>query len=115
MFDIPPSSRLNSPAHYPRVIPHNCTRPRSKDLVLFAILWVLRTRFQLRNGVLTGVFFAGYAILRMIGELFRQPDAPLTGPFTRGQFLSLFLLLIGLGFFVSAWLRPDFPVSRRRK
>ena len=86
-----------------------------EGLVLFAILWVLRTRFQLRNGVLTGFFFAGYAILRMIGELFREPDAPLTGPFTRGQFLSLFLLLIGLGFFVSAWLRPDFPVSRRRK
>ena len=86
-----------------------------EGLVLFAILWVLRMRFQLRNGVLTGFFFAGYAILRMIGELFREPDAPLTGPFTRGQFLSLFLLLIGLGFFVSAWLRPDFPVSRRRK
>ena len=85
-----------------------------EGMVLFAILWVLRTRFHLRNGVLTGVFFAGYAILRMIGELFREPDAPLTGPFTRGQFLSLFLLLIGLGFFVSAWLRPDFPVSRRR-
>ncbi|MGB7839040.1 MAG: prolipoprotein diacylglyceryl transferase [Terrimicrobiaceae bacterium] len=86
-----------------------------EGLVLFAILWVLRTRFHLRNGVLTGFFFAGYAILRMIGELFREPDAPLTGPFTRGQFLSLFLLLISLGFFVSAWLRPDFPVSRRRK
>jgi phosphatidylglycerol---prolipoprotein diacylglyceryl transferase len=86
-----------------------------EGLVLFAILWVLRTRFQLRNGVLTGVFFTGYAILRMIGELFREPDAPLTGAFTRGQFLSLFLLLIGFGFFVSAWLRPAFPIGRRRK
>ncbi len=86
-----------------------------EGLVLFAILWVLRTRFRLRNGVLTGFFFAGYAILRMIVELFREPDAPLTGPFTRGQFLSIFLLLIGFGFFISAWLRPDFPVARRRK
>ena len=86
-----------------------------EGLVLFAILWVLRTRFRLRNGVLTGFFFVGYAILRMIVELFREPDAPLTGPFTRGQFLSIFLLLIGFGFFVSAWLRPDFPVARRRK
>lgn len=86
-----------------------------EGLVLFAILWVLRTRFRLRNGVLTGVFFVGYAILRMIVELFREPDAPLTGPFTRGQFLSIFLLLIGFGFLASAWLRPDFPVARRRK
>ena len=86
-----------------------------EGLVLFAILWVLRTRFRLRNGVLTGFFFVGYAILRMIVELFREPDAPLTGPFTRGQFLSIFLLLIGFGFFISAWLRPDFPVARRRK
>jgi phosphatidylglycerol---prolipoprotein diacylglyceryl transferase len=86
-----------------------------EGLVLFAILWVLRTRFQVRNGVLTGVFFVGYAILRMIGEVFRQPDAPLTGPFTRGQFLSFFLVLIGVGFFISAWLRPAFPAGRRRK
>ena len=83
--------------------------------LLFAILWILRTRFRLPNGVLTGVFFIGYAILRMIGEVFREPDAPLTGPFTRGQFLSLFLVLIGLGFFLSAWLRPAFPVGPKRK
>jgi phosphatidylglycerol---prolipoprotein diacylglyceryl transferase len=86
-----------------------------EGLVLFAILWLLRTRFQVRNGVLTGVFFVGYAILRMIGEIFREPDAPLSGPFTRGQFLSLFLVLIGIGFFISAWLRPAFPAGRRQK
>jgi phosphatidylglycerol---prolipoprotein diacylglyceryl transferase len=80
--------------------------------LLFAILWLLRTRFRLRNGILTGAFFVGYAILRMIAEMFREPDAPLTGPFTRGQFLSIFLVLIGLGFFISAWLRPAFPVGR---
>jgi phosphatidylglycerol:prolipoprotein diacylglycerol transferase len=31
-----------------------------EGLLLFAILWILRTRFQLRNGVLTGVFFIGW-------------------------------------------------------
>jgi phosphatidylglycerol---prolipoprotein diacylglyceryl transferase len=86
-----------------------------EGLLLFAILWILRTRCRLRNGVLTGVFFVGYAILRSIGEIFRQPDAPLTGPFTRGQFLSLFLVLIGLGFFLSAWLRPAFPLAHKRR
>ncbi len=82
--------------------------------LLFAILWILRTRFRLPNGVLTGAFFFGYAILRMIAELFREPDAPLTGPFTRGQFLSFFLVAIGLGFFISAWMRPAFPLGRRK-
>jgi phosphatidylglycerol:prolipoprotein diacylglycerol transferase len=83
-----------------------------EGLLLFAVLWVLRTRFKLRNGVLTGVFFVGYAILRSIGELFREPDAPLTGPFTRGQFLSFFLIVIGVAFWISAWIKPAYP--RRR-
>jgi phosphatidylglycerol---prolipoprotein diacylglyceryl transferase len=86
-----------------------------EGVLLFAILWILRTRFRLRNGILTGVFFIGYAILRMIGEVFREPDAPLTGPFTRGQFLSLFLVLIGLGFLLSAWFYPAFPSVAKRK
>jgi len=84
-----------------------------EGVLLFAILWILRTWLRLRNGVLTGVFFVGYAILRMIAEVFREPDAPLTGPFTRGQFLSFFLVLIGLGFFIAAWLRPGYPIGRQ--
>jgi phosphatidylglycerol---prolipoprotein diacylglyceryl transferase len=85
-----------------------------EGILLFGILWILRTHFRLRNGILTGIFFLGYAVLRMIAELFREPDAPLTGPLTRGQFLSLFLLAIGSGFLISAWLRPEFPVRHRK-
>lgn len=83
--------------------------------VLFAFLWVLRTKFRLPNGVLTGAFFIGYAVLRSFGEFFRQPDAPLTGALTRGQFLSLFILLIGLAFLAAAFLRPRYPAARDRK
>lgn len=71
--------------------------------VLFAILWFLRTRLRLPNGVLTGVFFIAYAILRIIGEGFREPDAGLVGALTRGQFLSLFLIVIGAAFIIFAW------------
>jgi len=46
---------------------------------LFTLLWLLRTRVRLPNGVLTGVFFIAYAILRIVDEMFREPDAPLTG------------------------------------
>ena len=77
--------------------------------VLFSLLFFLRTRLRLPNGVLAGVFFIAYAMLRIAGEFFREPDAPLTGPFTRGQFLSLFLVLIGLAFLLSARLRPAWP------
>ncbi|MGC1479626.1 MAG: prolipoprotein diacylglyceryl transferase [Chthoniobacterales bacterium] len=77
-----------------------------EGLVLFAILWVMRTRFKLRDGVITGAFFIGYALLRIAGEAFREPDAPLTGLLTRGQFLSLFLVIIGIAFMISARIRP---------
>ncbi len=77
-----------------------------EGVVLFALLWVMRTMFKLRDGVLTGAFFVGYAVLRIAGEAFREPDAGLTWGLTRGQFLSLFLVGIGVAFWVSAWIRP---------
>jgi phosphatidylglycerol---prolipoprotein diacylglyceryl transferase len=82
--------------------------------LLFAILWFLRTRLRLPDGVLTGVFFIGYAILRIVGEVFREPDAPLTAFLTRGQFLSLFLVAIGLGFIASARLAPSWAPRFRK-
>ena len=45
--------------------------------LLFVILWILRTRARLADGVLTGVFFISYAVLRIFCEQFREPDAPL--------------------------------------
>jgi phosphatidylglycerol:prolipoprotein diacylglycerol transferase len=80
---------------------------------LFAILWVLRTRFRLPDGILTGVFFIAYAVLRIAGEFFREPDAPLTLMLTRGQFLSLFLVAIGLAFLVAAKIRPTWAPKFR--
>jgi len=74
--------------------------------VLFLLLWTLRTRVRLADGVLCGIFFIVYALLRIVGECFREPDAPLTGGLTRGQFLSLFMIVIGLLFLLSARLKP---------
>jgi phosphatidylglycerol:prolipoprotein diacylglycerol transferase len=81
--------------------------------VLFAILWLMRTRLRLPDGVLTGIFFIGYAVLRIIGEVFREPDAPLTGMLTRGQFLSLFLIAIGAAFLIAAKIRPTWAPKFR--
>ena len=82
--------------------------------LLFFLLYILRTRFRLPNGVLTGTFFIAYAIVRIIGEFFRQPDAPLTLGLSRGQFLSLFLILIGIGFLVCAFLKPAWAPKFRK-
>lgn len=81
--------------------------------LLFLILFLIRTKWRTPNGVITGIFFILYAILRSFVELFRQPDAPLTGALTRGQFLSIFLVLIGIGFLIAAWRRPTYPLRRK--
>jgi phosphatidylglycerol---prolipoprotein diacylglyceryl transferase len=80
-----------------------------EGLLLFVLLWTLRTRVRLPDGVLCGVFFIAYAAVRILGECFREPDAPLTGFLTRGQFLSLFLVLAGALFLLSAFLKPRYP------
>jgi phosphatidylglycerol---prolipoprotein diacylglyceryl transferase len=80
-----------------------------EGIVLFAILWFARTRMRLPNGVLTGLFFICYAIFRIIIENFREPDATLIAGFTRGQFFSFFLIVIGIAFVVAAKMRPTYP------
>jgi phosphatidylglycerol---prolipoprotein diacylglyceryl transferase len=80
-----------------------------EGIVLFAILWFVRTRTRQPNGVLTGLFLILYAVFRIVIEHFREPDATLIGPFTRGQFFSFFLIAIGVGFVAAAKMRPTFP------
>jgi phosphatidylglycerol:prolipoprotein diacylglycerol transferase len=77
--------------------------------VLFAILWFVRTRFRTPNGFITGLFLIVYSILRIIVENFREPDAPLVGMFTRGQFFSFFTVAIGIGFIVWSRRHPTYP------
>lgn len=72
--------------------------------LLFAILWIVRVRFpQAPHGLLTGLFFGLYAIGRIIGEQFREPDAEMVGMLTKGQFLSLFMFLFAAAFLAYAW------------
>lgn len=80
-----------------------------EGIFLFVLLWILRTRVRLPNGMLTGVFFIAYALVRILGECFREPDAPTTWGLTRGQFLSLFMIVIGLLFLAWGWMRPRYP------
>jgi phosphatidylglycerol:prolipoprotein diacylglycerol transferase len=72
--------------------------------LLFTILWVVRLRFPTAPaGLITGMFFALYAVFRILGEQFREPDAAMVGFLTKGQFLSFFMLLFAAAFFAHAW------------
>jgi len=83
-----------------------------EGILLFVLLWTLRTRTRVPDGVLTGVFFIAYALLRIAGECFREPDAPLTAGLTRGQFLSLFMIATGLAFLFSARIDPHYRLEK---
>lgn len=72
-----------------------------EGLSLFLILWFVRVKFpKAPHGVITGLFFIFYAIFRIIGEAFREPDSKLVlnGILTSGQFLSLFMIAGGAVF-----------------
>lgn len=114
-FDFP-SAIAEAARHDPRVeeILRKILTPRHpsqiyeallEGVVLFAALWFLRTKTRQPRGAITGAFFILYALLRIIGEHFREPesDSPFVlafGFLTYGQFLSLFFILLGIAFVV---------------
>jgi len=51
-----------------------------------------------KPGQLTGEFWLLYALMRMIGEVFREPDAALILGMSRGTFYSFFLVAGGFAF-----------------
>ena len=87
-----------------------------EGVLLFAILWVIRTRMRAPVGMLTGVFFIVYAAFRIFGEQFREPDfgIPLTWGLTRGQFLSLFMFIFGGGFVAYALVTRQYQLPGMR-
>ena len=88
-----------------------------EGVVLFTTLYIVRTRTRAPVGMLTGLFMIVYATLRIVGEQFREPDVgiPFTWGLTRGQFLSLFMYVIGAGFvaYALATRRYQLPGMRR--
>jgi phosphatidylglycerol:prolipoprotein diacylglycerol transferase len=62
---------------------------------------------RLRDGILTAIFFIGYAVFRIIAEQFRVPDSEMVGPLTKGQFYSFFMIGIGAIFLVWSLRRPN--------
>lgn len=74
-------------------------------LLLTFMQWRLwRTDVVARSpGRLSGEFLIAYAMVRAIGEHFREPDAALIMGLSRGTFYSLFLVVAGAAFIL--WSR----------
>ena len=81
-----------------------------EGILLFLLLFVAeRLGARQRPGVVTGLFLAGYAVARMSGELFRQPDVQLGYLIfgtTMGQLLSVPLLIAGIAIIFWAQRAP---------
>ena len=70
-----------------------------EGILLFILLFAAeRLNVRRHPGIITGLFLAGYAIARMSGELFREPDPQLGFLIfgaTMGQLLSIPMLIVG--------------------
>lgn len=69
-----------------------------EGLLLFVILAIVWIRPQ-TPGVICGLFCGAYGLLRIVGEFFRLPDAHIGFQWlglTRGQWLSFFLVALGV-------------------
>ena len=89
-----------------------------EGILLFVVLFVAE-RYGVRRypGILSGLFLAGYAVARMSGELFRQPDVQLGFLIfgtTMGQLLSIPLLIAGIVVIAWARRRPPLAAAPRR-
>ncbi|MDD2766777.1 MAG: prolipoprotein diacylglyceryl transferase [Candidatus Moranbacteria bacterium] len=79
-----------------------------EGIVLFFVLYFFRKKMPFL-GLSTCLFLLGYAIVRFIGEYFREPDSQmgffLGGAFSFGQVLSCVMIIVTAGIFF--WLRKQ--------
>lgn len=83
-----------------------------EGLLLLAVMqWLVWKTPLLRRapGRIAGIFLIGYAAVRALDEIFREPDAGLILGLSRGTFYSLFLVVGGLAL-IFAPARPQ-PVT----
>jgi phosphatidylglycerol:prolipoprotein diacylglycerol transferase len=80
-----------------------------EGLLLFVVLW-LYTRRRRPTGATSGLFLVGYGGCRFVAEFAREPDAflgPLALGLSMGQWLSLPMIVAGIGLMIWAYRRAD--------
>lgn len=105
-FDTDPTGR---PRH-----PSQLYESFLEGFVIFAVLWIASRKFKAltKPGLSTGLFVLMYGSFRIFVENFREPDATMFGPLTRGMAYSLPMVIIGILVIFWALKRP--PVSPQR-
>jgi phosphatidylglycerol:prolipoprotein diacylglycerol transferase len=86
-----------------------------EGLLLFILLW-LYARKEHKQGQVAAVFAIGYGVFRFVAEFFREPDDFLglqALNLSQGQWLSLPMIVFGIGLWVWAARRPATPVAAR--
>lgn len=74
-----------------------------EGLIIFLVLISLRLIWKKApDGIFSALFCLMYAAARIFTECFREPDAPMWGSITRGQYLSFAVVALGLGFLALA-------------
>ncbi len=100
------------PARYPSQIYQGLLEGLAVFMILAIIWWWAR-----KPGIISGWFLVLYAVMRIIGEQFREPDAHLKNAefamigITRGQLLSIGMLALGLGCLIYWSLRKVDRIS----
>jgi phosphatidylglycerol:prolipoprotein diacylglycerol transferase len=88
----------------------------TEGLFLFVYLQI-RLRFigdtKRYPGRLTGEFFIGYALMRIVCEIFREPDASLLLGISRGTFYSLIMLMSGVCVWIFVTVKQRFAIRDR--
>ena len=75
-----------------------------EGLLIFVILIILRLTWRhAPAGIFSALFCFLYAAARIFTECFREPDAPLWGSITRGQYLSFAVIALGCIFLVFSY------------
>jgi len=109
-----PNDRLQLLRH-----PSQLYQAALEGILLFTVLAVMIRMGSLkRPGLILGGFILIYALARITGEFFREPDSQLGylwGPLTMGMLLSVPMIIAGLILIVLAWRKAPSeskPVQR---
>ena len=89
--------------------PYKLYEATMEGLVLFLVVWIYSIKKR-PPGAVSGLFLFGYGLARFVVEFFREPDSYLglqALDLSRGQWLSLPMIIIGAGLWIWACRRKD--------
>jgi phosphatidylglycerol:prolipoprotein diacylglycerol transferase len=87
-----------------------------EGIALFVLLWVFSARPR-PTGAVSGLFLVGYGVFRFVAEFFREPDdflGLLALNLSMGQWLSMPMILAGMGMLAWAYRTPQQTATGKR-